>query len=239
METLGDGSWLGTAFEIFCVDVLLGLDNAILIALVCRSLRPAERAEALVIGAIGAALFRAILAAAAGLILRVPLLHFLGGLVLFLIALTLNPSGKRPEPERLPASLPVRSLGQGIALIILADAVMSLDNVLAVGAIAQGRSNVALIGLGLSVPLVMLGGFLLARLIDRARIIIQVGAVVVAWIGGEVAVSDPIISSWASSQAPAWSIVIPALSALFVLIDDRWSARDAHMSKTSPPSAMQ
>ncbi|MBV9189558.1 MAG: YjbE family putative metal transport protein [Betaproteobacteria bacterium] len=221
--------------EVFCVDLLLGMDNALLIALVCRSLRPEHRTEALVFGAAGAVLFRTLLATGVGSILRLPLLHFAGGTMLLLIALAINPSAtasaRPPTTSRnnLDEETKVRDLGAGIGLVILADAVMSLDNVLAVGAITKGHTAFTLLGLGASVPLVMFGGLVLSHLLERARALTLVGAVVVGWIAGELVVTDPLIASWATSQAPAWSLVIPGLCALFVAVDARWATRDARV----------
>lgn len=230
MELISDSSWLSLAVKVFYIDLLLGIDNALLIALVCRSLPPRERRDAIVVGTIGAVLLRTLLSGAVGLLLNIPYLRLVGGLILFGVALTISEAGQpvalsdgpRPPDGSEPAPAGRKpSFGSAVALIILADAVMSFDNVVAIGGVAEGRTAIVFIGLALSVPLVMFGGWIMSQLIERLAAVVILGSLVVAWIGGEIAVSDPALATFVRTQAPALFIVVPALAALFVLLDRR------------------
>ena len=244
MELIGDSSWFSLAVKVFYIDLLLGIDNALLIALVCRSLPPRERRDAIIFGTIGAILLRTLLSGIVGLLMTIPYLRIAGGLVLLAVALTISEAGNPPigadGPSGGDTTGPPRakpSFGSAVGLIVLADAVMSLDNVVAIGGVAEGRTAIVFFGLALSVPLVMFGGWILSRLIERIAAVVILGSLVVAWIGGEIAISDPALATFVRTQAPALFIVVPALAALFVLLDRRSGplpARPAEEARDAP-----
>jgi predicted tellurium resistance membrane protein TerC len=125
----------------------------------------------------------------------------------------------QPQKEHDPKALPNDSTAWSVGFVILsADLVMSLDNVVALAAIARGNWVLLALGLLLSIPALMFGAALLLRLIDRHSWLIKAGAALLGWIAGDLALSDIVIAPWVAEQSPALEIVVPALVALAVLL---------------------
>ncbi|MBV8664318.1 MAG: YjbE family putative metal transport protein, partial [Hyphomicrobiales bacterium] len=173
----GDGAtWLVIPVQIFFVDLLLGADNALLIGLACRSLGPKDTPRAIAVGAGGAVVMRLLLTIVATSLLAVPFVKLIGAAVLILIAL--NASQGRGPSERPPGS-PARtrtSIWSAASVIVLADAAMSLDNVVALAAIARGNFWLLAVGVALSLPVLAYGGLILTTLLRRAPGIVTLGA---------------------------------------------------------------
>ncbi|HXZ14448.1 MAG TPA: YjbE family putative metal transport protein, partial [Roseiarcus sp.] len=202
--------------QIFFVDLLLGADNAIVIALACSRLPPASARRALALGAAGAIALRLVLILFANTLLGVPLVKLLGAWTLIVIAFNVR------AHEGVPAAISGREAGasdlvSAAAVIMLADGAMSLDNVVALAAIAGGNPWMLTIGVLASIPILVYGAFILSGVLRLAPELFTVGAAFLGWIAGGMAVTDPLVSGFVAANAPALNVFAPALSALFVL----------------------
>jgi YjbE family integral membrane protein len=218
-------SLIGAALEIAAVDLLLGADNAVLIALACRPLPAEVRKRVLLFGLIGAIALRFGLAGfAAALLLPLPGLRLAAAIFLVWIAVRLlrdfsATRAERPtDDDTAPVALPETRFWRSVLIIVAADAVMSLDNIVAVVSISQGSATLLVFGLLLSVPALMYGSFLLTKILDEWPILMLIGAVLLGWIAGEMAVSDALASAWIALRAPVLASLLPALCACYVFI---------------------
>ena len=238
-------SWLFLLLQILCVDLLLGADNAVVIALACSRLPVEETRRAVILGAVGAIALRLGMLAFANALLDVPLVKLVAAWTLIVIAL--NVRARSGGDDRLAAA---GTVGRGdfvtaAAVIMLADAAMSLDNVVALAAIAGGSFWLLALGVALSIPIIAFGSLILSGIIRRAPAILTLGAVVLGWIAGAMAVSDPLVAGWVQANAPALAVFAPALGAAFVWLAgegaQRRSPRRAIEAEraawTAPPSA--
>lgn len=192
--------WLAVG-EIILIDILLGGDNAVVIALACRKLPEAQRNKAILGGALGAILLRIVLIFFALELLTLPYLKLVGALLLAWIGVKLMlPEG---EDEHADLKASPKLLG-AIWTIIVADALMSLDNVVAVAGASHGQLELVIFGIVVSIPIIIWGSKLVLRLIERFPIIIKLGAALLGWIAGGMAVADtslPALPSWAHYAA--------------------------------------
>jgi YjbE family integral membrane protein len=180
-------SFLYGVLSIILIDLVLSGDNAVLIALACRNLPRKVQKKGIILGTLGAVLLRILLAVfVLNLLERVPFLKLIGGLLLIWIAVKLVVQEAEDEYD-VHAS---ERLWTAVKTIIVADAVMSVDNILAVAGAAQGRAILLWFGLALSIPLVVSGSQLLLALINRFPWIIQLGAAVLGWTAGHMLITD-------------------------------------------------
>ncbi|HLN48151.1 MAG TPA: TerC family protein [Steroidobacteraceae bacterium] len=207
--------------EVFLVNLLLSGDNAVVIALACRSLPPALTRRAMLIGIDAAIALRVLLTVFASFLLSIPLLKLLGGVALTAIAvkLTVAEQGETRYDERPPKD--ASGLWSAVGTIIAADLVMSVDNVVALAAVAHGSIFILTMGLLMSVPLLMFGSVFVAVLLRRYPLLKRGGGAMLGWLAGDIAISDPMVSDWVNQQSPALTIVVPFLVAVFVLIESR------------------
>ena len=184
--------------QIIWIDLLLSGDNAVVIALACRSLPEKQRKWGILLGAGAAVGLRIIFALAVSYLLGVPLLKVVGALLLFWIAikLVLDEGGEGHHVESAD------SLWKAVRTIAIADAVMSLDNVVAIAAAARGHAELFIFGLLLTIPLIIFGSQLILKLISRFPALIWFGAALLGWIAGEMLVSDKIVLETMQSMAP-------------------------------------
>ena len=199
--------WLG----IVVIDLSLAGDNALVIAMAVLALPPRQRMIGLIGGTIGAVVLRIVLIAVITQILLIPFLQALGGLVLVWIAIKLvrqDASDTKGHKVR-----EVATLWEAIGIIIVADLIMSLDNVLAVAATAHGDLTLVLFGIGLSIPIVICGSSLLARLMDRFRWIVWLGGGVLGWVAGDLAITDALVRASIGSWDPILHWALPSLLA--------------------------
>jgi len=200
--------WLG----IVVIDLSLAGDNALVIAMAVLSLPPRQRMIGLIGGTVGAVVLRIVLIAVITQILLIPFLQALGGLVLVWIAMKLvrqDASDTKGHKVR-----EVATLWEAIGIIIVADLIMSLDNVLAVAATAHGDLTLVLFGIGLSIPIVICGSSLLARLMDRFRWIVWLGGGVLGWVAGELAITDTLVRASIGSWDSILHWLLPGLLAV-------------------------
>jgi YjbE family integral membrane protein len=213
---LGDGSsWLFLTLQIVIVDLLLGADNALVIALACRSLAPQDMRRAATIGIAGAIVFRLVMTMLATSLLAIPLVKIVAALVLTTIAMNISGGGLDAPPPNRRRGAPSQ-LWSAAAVIVVADAAMSIDNVVALAAIARGNFWLLAIGVGLSLPILGYGGMLLHNWLGRAPGLVALGAAQLGWIAGDMAISDPAVAPWANADAPGLVAIAPALGAIFV-----------------------
>ena len=197
--------WLG----IVVIDLSLAGDNALVLAMAVLSLSPRQRVVGLIGGTVGAVVLRILLIAVITRVLLIPLLQALGGLVLVWIAIKLVRQDSNDAKNHKVRQ--VTTLWEAIGIIIVADLIMSLDNVLAVAATAHGDLRLVLFGIGLSIPIVICGSTLLARLMDRFRWIVWVGGGVLGWVAGELAVTDTLVEASIGSWQTVRHWALPAL----------------------------
>jgi YjbE family integral membrane protein len=195
------GPFLLAILSIVLIDIVLAGDNAVVIALVVRTLPPPQRLWGTFLGAGMAVVLRVALTAAAARLMSVNYIRLAGGLLILWIAVKLL----RQEEQRAGGRR-AGTLGQAVWLIMVADVSMSLDNVLAVAGASQGQLGLLLFGLGLSIPLVVFTSNLLARLMDRYPIIIYIGAALLGKVGGEMIMTDRLTT--ALLAPPAWLVYL-------------------------------
>ena len=177
--------WIGL-IKIIWINIILSGDNAVVIALAARSLPPHQQKQAIMWGSGAAVVLRIVLTVVAAWLLELPYLQIIGGLLLLWIGYQLLSEGDEEEGE----SKEYGTLSAAIRTILLADLVMSLDNVIAVAASAQGNMVLLILGLAISIPLVIFGSSLMIKLMERFPIIVVLGAALIGWVAGETIMSD-------------------------------------------------
>ncbi len=221
MTSLLDPEFLARLWAIVVIDLLLAGDNALVIALAVRSLPRRQQLLGRAFGTAGAVLLRVILIAVATALLDIPLLQLAGGLLLVWIALKLV----RPPAGEVAHMRQGTSLPQAIGIIIVADAVMSLDNVLGVAGAAQGDMRLVVFGIALSIPIVVCGSGFLARLMARFTWIIWVGGGILGYVAAEMILADEAVVRW-TADATLLGSVLPPLLGLAMVAVGWWTERN-------------
>jgi YjbE family integral membrane protein len=181
--------WLAVG-KIIWINVLLSGDNALVIALACRGLAPQQRLWGMVLGAAAAVILRIIFTGIVATLMELPYLKLVGGLALLVIAAKLLV----PEKEDEEGVAAAKHLWTAVQVVVVADIVMSLDNVIAVAAAANGSVPLLIIGLAVSVPLIVAGAALIMMLLTRLPFLVWAGAALLGWIAGDVTATDPAIA---------------------------------------------
>jgi YjbE family integral membrane protein len=212
MEFLQDPEfWVGL-LKIIWINIILSGDNAVVIALAARSLPPEQQKKAVLFGSGAAVVLRIVLTVVAVQLLALPYLQIVGGLLLLWIGTQLLGDGDDGEGE----SKEYGSLMAAVRTILIADLVMSLDNVIAVAAAAKGSMLLLILGLAISIPLVIFGSTLMIRLMERYPVVVTFGAGLIGWVGGETIISDNVLVPWV--QEAHWlHYAGPAVGAALVL----------------------
>jgi YjbE family integral membrane protein len=222
MEMLTTSVFWVVLAQIMMINILLSGDNAVVIALASRSLPPRQQKQAILFGSIGAIVLRVILTFFAVYLLTLPFLKLAGAAMLLWIGVDmLVPDGEEGDLDAHS------HLWAAIKTIIVADFVMSLDNVIGVAAAAKGNIVLLLLGLGISIPLIIYGSTLILKLMARFPMIITIGGGLLGWVAGEMAVTDPAVSAWVDAHAHALHTIAPAACAAGVVIVGKWLARRA------------
>jgi len=178
--------------KIIWINVLLSGDNALVIALACRGLQPKQRVWGMVLGAGVAVVLRIIFTFIVVTLMTIPFLKLIGGLALLVIAAKLLV----PEKEDEDGVQAAAHLWAAVRIVAIADIIMSLDNVIAVAAAANGSIVLMILGLAISIPMIVAGAALIMALLDRLPALIWLGAALLGWIAGEVIATDPAIAPW-------------------------------------------
>jgi len=198
--------------KIVLINIVLSGDNAVVIALACRRLPTNQQKKAVFWGSLGAVILRVFLTFVAVELLQVPFLKIVGGLLLVYIAINLL---KGDEDTNLKAST---TLLGAVRTIIIADLIMSLDNVVAVAGAAGNNILLIIIGLAISIPLIIWGSQLLMKLMDRFPIIVILGAALLGYTAGEMIVGDDVLHRWIEGLGWAAEKGIPIILAVFVVV---------------------
>lgn len=222
--------WIGL-LKIIGVNIILSGDNAVVIALAARSLPPQQQKQAVLWGAGAAVVMRIVLTIFAVALLALPWLKLIGSLLLFWIGIKLLVP--EDDEEEVQAS---DQLLAAIKTILIADLVMSLDNVIAVAAAAGGSYLLLILGLAISIPLVIFGATMLIKLMERFPVIITIGAGLIGWVAGEMLVADMALRGWFTSMGieykadhpylGGWSLEVIAgiIGILIVVAVGKWIA---------------
>ena len=180
--------WLAVG-KIIWINVLLSGDNALVIALACRGLQPQQRLWGMILGAGAAVVLRIIFTGIVATLMALPYLKLIGGLALIVIAAKLLVPEDEDEDVQSASHL-----WAAVQIVVVADIVMSLDNVIAVAAAANGSVPLLVLGLAISVPLIVAGAALIMALLSRLPILVWAGAALLGWIAGDVIATDPAVS---------------------------------------------
>ena len=210
--SLLDPEFLARLGTIVIIDLLLAGDNAVVIALAVRSLPMRQQVIGRVFGTAAAVVLRVALIALATALLEIPYMQLAGGLALVWIAIKLvRPAGTGEAHVRSG-----RSLYHAIGIVVFADVVMSLDNVLGIAAAAHGDARLVVFGIALSVPIVVWGSGLLGRLMERFAWVVWVGGGILGYVAGEMLFADPLVGRWLDGM-PALAYVVSAALGLVIV----------------------
>ncbi|MGE0672946.1 MAG: TerC family protein [Methylibium sp.] len=220
--------------QIILIDIVLGGDNAVVIALACRQLPAAQRTKGILWGTAGAILLRVILIFFALTLLAIPYLKLVGAVLLVWIGVKLLAPDHEDGHGNIQGS---DKLWSAIKTVIVADLVMSIDNVIAIAGAAESAGGdhkmpLVIFGLLVSIPIIVWGSQLVLKLMDRFPIIITVGGMLLGWIAGTMAVSDPAVTHLVA-QTDTLKYTAGIAGALLVLAIGKWVAR----SRAPAPSA--
>ena len=207
--------------SIVLIDLSLAGDNALVIGMAVRTLPRRQQRLGIFFGTFGAVALRVTLTFIIAQLLMIPLLQALGGLILVWIALRLlrqNPGGEGMAREGTTS-------GEAIRIIILADIIMSLDNMLAIAAASHGNLFLLIFGLGLSIPILMVGAAFIAWLMNKYPWLVFLGAAILGWVAGEMLVKDRIVHGWIAPYGDFLKWFLPAFLALAVVAIGLWWAR--------------
>lgn len=212
------GFWLAVG-QIIWINILLSGDNAVVIALACRGLPPRQRAWGMALGAGIAVLMRVVFTGVVASLLLLPYLKIVGGLALLYIAANLL-APEKPDHNETEAA---QHLWRAVRLVAVADVIMSLDNVIAIAAAAQGNLMLLIFGLVISIPLIVAGATMIMWLLTRVPLLIWAGAALLGWIAGEVIATDPVsvaylTNAFGAAQAQKAEIASGIAAAILVLI---------------------
>ena len=203
------------------LNLLLSGDNALVIALAVRALPKRQRILGQIWGAFGAVVLRLLFVAIITVLLRIPLLQLVGGLLLVWIAVRLV----RPDDQAGGSTKHGASLWEAIWIIVVADVTMSLDNVLAIAAAARGEMTLVILGIALSLPIVVWGAGLLAKLMNRYTWIVWLGGGLLGYVAGEMMIEDKAVHAWLGGGASRFEKPAAIVIAVAVAAIGWWEAR--------------
>lgn len=212
--------WIAVG-QIILIDIVLSGDNAVVIALACRNLSPEQRRKGIFWGVAGAVGLRVVLTAFAALVMNLPWLKLVGGLLLLWIAVKLM----LPEDDAGPEIKPSAHLWGAVRTIVVADFVMSLDNVIAVAGAAHGSLALLLFGLAVSIPLIVWSSQLILHWMERFPSIVLAGAGLLGYVAGQMILTDPGMAGWFPGLPASAPKVVGFCCALLVIGVGRWLSR--------------
>ncbi|MGH6835990.1 MAG: TerC family protein [Methylocella sp.] len=212
MDPAATAFWL-PLLEIIWINILLSGDNAVVIALACRSLPGRQRTLGVILGSGAAVALRVVFTVLVVELLSLPFVKIAGGVLLLSIGVTLAGAEERQKKIK-----PANTLWSAIRIVAVADAVMSLDNMMAVAAAAKGSKLLILIGLVLTIPLIVFGSRLVLALLSRFPILVWAGAGLLGWIAGNLIGADPDLAAWMRVRWPGFDAWDGPAGAAFVAI---------------------
>jgi len=230
LEFLTTLSW-AAVFQIILIDILLGGDNAVVIALACRNLPKQQRMRGIMWGTAGAIVLRVVLIAFALTLLNIPFLKLVGGALLLWIGVKLLLDDNEDHDIQGGSTLLA-----AVKTIIIADFVMSLDNIIAIAAAAQNAADehqlgLVIFGLLVSVPIIVWGSTIVLKLIDRFPIVVTLGAGLLGWIAGGMLVSDEILIRQFGEPSTMVKLTAEVVGAVFIVALGKWIASRKQTAK--------
>ena len=213
MEEILNNSAIISILQIIAIDLVLGGDNAIVIALACKNLPEKQRKLGIFYGALGAIVLRVIMVFFASALLLISGLKIIGGILLFWIGIKLILDSKKENTLNINQG---NNLFEAIKTIIIADFVMSLDNSVAIAGAADGNIYLVIFGLLLSVPIIIWGSNIILKLIDKYPIIIYLGSGLLGWIAGDMIQTDVFTTTY--FEANEFLKYFPFIGSLFVIL---------------------
>jgi YjbE family integral membrane protein len=217
-----DMQFVSSLFSIVIIDLVLAGDNAVVIAMAVRSLPQQQRLKGIIYGSLAAVLLRVILTFFVARMLTMSYVKLVGGLVIIWIAVKLFIE----DEEAVATHKEAGTLWHAIRIIMVADITMALDNMLAVGAASHGNLYLLIFGLGLSIPFIVFTSSLLSMLMDKYPVIITVGAALLGKIGGEMIITDPVVSRFIAPTRLITYTVEIAFAAGVILVGKYWLNRN-------------
>ena len=217
---LGDSETWTTLFKIAVINIVLSGDNAVVIALACRGLKPRDQRNAFIVGTGGIVVLMTALTASAALLMTLPYIQIVGSVLLVWIGIKLL----LPEGEDGNVS-ESRSFWGAVKTIIIADIVMSMDNVLGMAGASKGHLGMLFIGLLITMPLILFGSAMLVKLMERFPSFVVIGAGLLGYVAGDMAVGDPAVKTYIDTHAHLLEQAAPILGALLVVIAGKMLAR--------------
>jgi len=213
---------LSALLQIAAINVVLSGDNAVVIAMACRSLPPRQQKQAFLLGSIGVVVLMTALTACAAYLMSLRYIELVGAVLLCWIGVKLLLPEK--ESDDLKQS---EHLGEAVRTIIIADIVMSLDNVLGMAGAAKGHLSMLVVGLIITIPLILFCSALIMRLMERFPFIVTLGGALLGYVAGEMAVSDPSVTGWIAAHASFLDEAVPVGGAILVVVLGRALGRRA------------
>ena len=237
---IGQTAFWVSLLQIMWINILLSGDNAVVIAMACRGLRPRQRLWGMILGAGVAVLLRIVFTVFVAALMLLPWLKIVGGLALFYIAAKLLVPEEADENE----TEATEHLWRAVKIVAIADIIMSLDNVIAIAAAAKGNMALLVIGLAVSIPLIVAGAAVIMALLDRFPILVWAGAALLGWIVGEVIATDPVIERYLEPRLGAegfhYVVLFAALlGAILVLIVGALWRRSKQTEPVQRPGAAE
>ncbi len=220
--------------QIMLINVVLSGDNAVVIALACRRLSPTHQRLAFIWGSVGVVVLMVGLTACVVFLLSLPYLEIAGSILLLWIGVKLLVAEEAEEEGKVAQKA---TLMAAIRTIIIADMIMSLDNVLAMAAAAKGHLWMLIVGLVVTVPVILFGSALLMKLMERFPIFIMIGAALIGWVAGEMIISDPAIKDWIDANMTSLHTISPIVCAVGVIAIGKMLEHRAS-KKTAPDVAL-
>src|SRR5690349_21319356 len=231
---LSDPEMWTALVKIAVINVVLSGDNAVVIGLACRSLPPKQQKAAFVVGTAGIVILMTILTIFAAALMTVPYLQLVGSVLLLWIGIKLL----LPEDgdDDLKGS---SNFWEAVKTIIIADIVMSLDNVLGMAGAAQGHLGMLFLGLLITMPLILFGSAMLVKLMERFPSFVVIGAGLLGYVAGDMAVGDPAVKTYVDTHVHFLELLAPVVGALFVVIAGKLLARRKSASTSAPDDSTE
>jgi len=219
--------WL-SVLQVIWINILLSGDNAVVIALACRGLPPRERLWGMVIGAGFASVLLIVFTGVISMLMTLPYLKLISAIALVWIAVKLL-APQAHDAEDTPEA--AQDLWRAVRIVVIADIVMSLDNVIAVAAVAKGQYVLLTIGLAVSIPMVIAGSAMIMALLERFPVLVWGGAAILGWVAGDIFASDPIVLGVFPDYAPEHvDLVAQIVGAILVVVSGYVWRRRHHVS---------
>jgi YjbE family integral membrane protein len=209
----GSEMWVAL-FQICVINILLSGDNAVVIALACRDLPRRQQKQAFAIGAVGVIVLMTTLTAFAAYLMSLPYLEIIGSVLLLWIGIKLLAPGEEAAEDGKAS----RGFWDAVKTIIVADIVMSLDNVLGMAGAAKGHLGMLFVGMVITIPLILFGSAVIMRLMERFPVFITFGAGLLGYVAGEMAIADPAVKGSIEQHAHYLGLVAPLAGAAAVVI---------------------